>query len=226
MTEAKSYQIPKHLVWEAWKQVKANRGSAGVDGVSIEEFEKDLKRNLYKIWNRMSSGTYFPPPVRLVEIPKANGGKRPLGIPSIADRVAQTVAKMVMEPTMERIFHPDSYGYGPGRSALDAVGTARKRCWKFDWVIDLDIKSFFDSIPWHLIEKAVAHHTELSWIRLYGKAVAASSRGERRRNPCGENTRNPSGFGGFTAARKFGSALRIRSLDAADLPLFVFRKIR
>ncbi|WP_426442604.1 group II intron reverse transcriptase/maturase [Bradyrhizobium genosp. P] len=169
MTEAKSYQIPKHLVWEAWKQVKANRGSAGVDGVSIEEFEKDLKRNLYKIWNRMSSGTYFPPPVRLVEIPKANGGKRPLGIPSIADRVAQTVAKMVMEPTMERIFHPDSYGYRPGRSALDAVGTARKRCWKFDWVIDLDIKSFFDSIPWHLIEKAVAHHTELSWIRLYVK---------------------------------------------------------
>ncbi|MGY3530827.1 MULTISPECIES: reverse transcriptase domain-containing protein [Bradyrhizobium] len=169
MTEAKSYQIPKHLVWEAWKQVKANRGSAGVDGVSIEEFEKDLKRNLYKIWNRMSSGTYFPPPVRLVEIPKANGGKRPLGIPSIADRVAQTVAKMVMEPTMERIFHPDSYGYRPGCSALDAVGTARKRCWKFDWVIDLDIKSFFDSIPWHLIEKAVAHHTELRWIRLYVK---------------------------------------------------------
>lgn len=104
-----------------------------------------------------------------MEIPKANGGKRPLGIPSIADRVAQTVAKMVMEPTMERIFHPDSYGYRPGRSALDAVGTARKRCWKFDWVIDLDIKSFFDSIPWHLIEKAVVHRTELSWIRLYVK---------------------------------------------------------
>ncbi len=124
MTEEKSYQIPKHLVWGAWKQVKANRGSAGVDGVSIEEFEKDLKRNLYKIWNRMSSGTYFPPPVRFVKIPKANGGKRPLGIPSIADRVAQTVAKMVMEPTMERIFHPDSLATPSSRAAL-AIERAR-----------------------------------------------------------------------------------------------------
>lgn len=120
MAEAKSYQIPKQLVWEAWKQVKANRGSAGVDGVSIGEFEKDLKRNLYK--NRMSSGTYFPPPVRLVEIPKANGGKRPLGIPSIADRVAQTVAKMVMEPTMERIFHPTPTAIGSAVRRLTQWG--------------------------------------------------------------------------------------------------------
>ena len=143
MPEAKPYDIPKQLVWEAYQRVKANRGAAGVDGVSLAAFEKDLKGNLYKIWNRMSSGSYFPPPGRLVEIEKDGGGTRPLGIPTIADRVAQTVAKMVLEPKVEPIFHPDSYGYRRGRSALDAVDVARKRCWAFDWVIDLDIKSFF-----------------------------------------------------------------------------------
>ena len=137
MTEAKPYNIPKRLVWEAYQRVKANRGAAGVDGVSLAAFERDLKGNLYKIWNRMSSGAYHPPPVRLVEIPK-EGGTRPLGIPTISDRVAQTVVKMVFEPEVERYFHPDSCGYRPGRSALDAVGTARKRCWATDWVIDLD----------------------------------------------------------------------------------------
>ena len=169
MSEAKPYDISKRLVWDAWEQVKENHGAAGVDGVSIAAFEKDLKRNLFKVWNRMSSGSYFAPPVRLVEIPKANGGIRPLGIPTIADRVAQTVVKMVLEPEVEPIFHAASYGYRPGRSALDAVGTARERCWKFDWVIDLDIKSFFDTIPHDLIEKAVARHTELGWVRLYVK---------------------------------------------------------
>ena len=169
MSEAKPYDISKRLVWDAWEQVKENHGAAGADGVSIAAFEKDLKRNLFKIWNRMSSGSYFAPPVRLVEIPKANGGVRPLGIPTIADRVAQTVVKMVLEPEVEPIFHPASYGYRPGRSALDAVGAARERCWKFDWVIDLDIKSFFDTIPHDLIEKAVARHTELGWVRLYVK---------------------------------------------------------
>lgn len=143
MSEAKPYDISKRLVWEAWKQVRENQGAAGVDGVSLMTFEKDLKGNLYKIWNRMSSGSYLPRPVRLVEISKANGGVRPLGIPTIADRVAQTIVKMVLEPEVEPLFHPDSYGYRPGRSALDAVGAARERCWKFDWVIDLDIKSFF-----------------------------------------------------------------------------------
>jgi group II intron reverse transcriptase/maturase len=167
MSEAKPYDISKRLVWEAWKQVKENRGAAGVDGVSLAMFEKDLKGNLYKIWNRMSSGSYFPPSVRLVEIPKANGGVRPLGIPTVADRVAQTVVKMVLEPQVEPLFHPDSYGYRPGRSALDAVGAARKRCWTFDWVIDLDIKSFFDTIPHDLIEKAVARHADLAWVNLY-----------------------------------------------------------
>jgi len=167
VSEAKPYNIPKRLVWEAYQRVKANRGAAGVDGVSLAAFELDLKGNLYKLWNRMSSGSYHPPPVRLVEIPKGTGGTRPLGIPTISDRVGQTVAKMVLEPLVEPHFHPDSYGYRPGRSALDAVGVARKRCWETDWVIDLDIRSFFDSIPHDLVERAVAHHTDLAWIHLY-----------------------------------------------------------
>ncbi len=167
MPEAKPYCIPKQLVWEAYRRVKANRGAAGVDGESLAAFEKDLKDNLYKVWNRMTSGSYFPPPVRLVEIKKDDGGKRPLGIPTVADRVAQTVVKMVLEPAVEPEFHPDSYGYRPGRSALDAVGVARKRCWEFDWVIDLDIRTFFDSLDHTLVERAVAHHTDNPWVRLY-----------------------------------------------------------
>ena len=167
MPKAKPYTISKQLVWEAYRRVKANRGAAGVDGESLAAFEQDLKRNLYKIWNRMSSGSYFPPPVRLVEIPKETGGMRPLGITTVADRIAQTVVKMVLEPCVEPSFHPDSYGYRPGRSALDAVGVTRRRCWDADWVIDLDIKAFFESMPHALVERAVAHHTDLPWVRLY-----------------------------------------------------------
>jgi group II intron reverse transcriptase/maturase len=138
-----------------------------VDGESLTAFEQDLKGNLYKVWNRMSSGSYIPPPVRLVEIEKEDGGTRPLGIPTVADRVAQTVVKMVLEPLVDSHFHADSYGSRPGKSALDAVGMARKRCWDADWVIDLDIKAFFDSIAHDLVERAVAHHTDLLWVRLY-----------------------------------------------------------
>ena len=167
MGEAKPYVISKQLVWEAYKRVKANRGAAGVDGETLAAFEKDLKRNLYKVWNRMSSGSYFPPPVRLVEIPKATGGMRPLGIPTVADRVAQTVVKMVLEPEVEPKFHPDSYAYRPNKSALDAVATARQRCWRANWVIDLDIKAFFDSLDHDLVLRAVAHHTDSPWVRLY-----------------------------------------------------------
>jgi group II intron reverse transcriptase/maturase len=169
VAEAKSkpYAIPKRLVWEAYKRVKANRGAAGVDGESLAEFEKNLEGNLYKIWNRMTSGSYFPPPVRLVEIEKESGGTRPLGIPTVADRIAQTVVKMVLEPLVDPVFHADSYGYRPAKSALDAVGMARKRCWAIDWVIDLDIRAFFDSLDHELVERAVAHHTGIPWIRLY-----------------------------------------------------------
>lgn len=163
----KSYEISKQVVWEAYKRVKANRGAAGVDQQSLEDFEKDLKNNLYKIWNRMSSGSYFPPPVRLVEIPKGQGGTRPLGIPTVADRIAQMVAKIYLEPLLEPHFHPDSYGYRPGKSALDAVGAARQRCWRQAWVIDLDIKGFFDNLDWELLMRAVRHHTKLPWIILY-----------------------------------------------------------
>jgi len=167
MPEAKPFEIPKQLVWDAYRRVKVNRGAAGVDGESVMMFEKDLKRNLYKIWNRMSSGSYFPPAVRRVEIPKDNGSVRPLGIPTVGDRVAQTVVKMVLETIVEPVFHPDSYGYRPGKSALDAVSVARTRCWKANWVIDLDIKDFFGSISHKLVERAVAHHTDLAWVRLY-----------------------------------------------------------
>src|SRR3982751_6658698 len=167
MPEAKPYVISKQAVWEAYQKVKVNHGAAGVDGQSIEAFESDLKGNLYKLWNRMSSGSYFPPPVRLVEIRKANGGSRPLGIPTVGDRVAQMVVKMHLEPLVEPHFHPDSYGYRPGRSALDAVAAAREQCWRSDYVIDLDIKGFFDNLDHELVMKTVRHHVEAPWVLLY-----------------------------------------------------------
>lgn len=168
MTKAKPYAIPKQIVWDAYKKVKANRGAAGVDGQSLMDFEKDLKSNLYKLWNRMSSGSYFPPPVRLVEIPKGNTGQtRPLGIPTVSDRIAQMVVKLMLEPQVEPHFHEDSYGYRPGKSALDAVGVTRQRCWRRNWVIDLDIKGFFDNLRWDLVMRALKHHTDVPWILLY-----------------------------------------------------------
>jgi RNA-directed DNA polymerase len=165
----KPFAIPKELVWRAWLQVEANGGAAGADGVSIEDFRADLKNNLYKVWNRMSSGTYFPPPVRAAEIPKADGGTRMLGVPTVADRVAQTAAAMALEPRTESIFHQDSYGYRPGRGALDAVARCRQRCWDRNWVIDLDVRRFFDSVPWDLMIRAVEANVthEQRWIVLY-----------------------------------------------------------
>ncbi len=155
-------------MWEAYKSVKANKGAAGVDGQSIEEFEADLGKNLYKIWNRMSSGTYFPPPVRAVEIPKSHGGgTRILGIPTVADRIAQTVVALQLLPRTESIFHDDSYGYRPRRSPWMAVQRCRERCWKKAWVLDLDVQKFFDSVDHELMVKAVQANTDQKWVVLY-----------------------------------------------------------
>jgi RNA-directed DNA polymerase len=163
----KSYDIPKKLVWEAFQRVKANRGGAGVDHESIVAFEKNLSANLYKVWNRMSAGSYFPPPVKSVPIPKKSGGVRVLGVPTVADRVAQTVVKLVMEPVLEPVFDEDSYGYRPGRSALDAVGVVRERCWRYNWVVEYDIKGLFDNIDHELLMRAVRKHCDTAWVLLY-----------------------------------------------------------
>ncbi len=167
MIGTKPFDIPKREVWEAFKRVKANQGAAGVDGQSIQDFEDRLGDNLYKLWNRLSSGSYMPPPVRRVDIPKASGGTRPLGIPTVADRVGQEVVRRYLEPLLEPVFHADSYGYRPRRSAIDAVRTARQRCWRYDWVVDIDIKGFFDSIDHELLLRAVRKHTTCPWVLLY-----------------------------------------------------------
>jgi RNA-directed DNA polymerase len=163
----KPFEIPKALVWEAFQRVKANGGSAGVDDESIEAFEKSLGDNLYKLWNRMGSGSYFPPPVKAVPIPKKSGGTRLLGVPTVADRVAQTVVKMVLEPALEPVFDRDSFGYRPGRSALDAVALVRRRSWEYDWVVEFDIKGLFDNIDHELLLRALRKHCNTPWVLLY-----------------------------------------------------------
>jgi len=165
--KTKSYEISKQVVLEAFKRVKANKGAAGIDDESLEAFESSLKNNLYKIWNRMSSGSYFPPPVKAVEIPKKNGGKRILGVPTVADRVAQMVVKIYFEPQVEPHFHPDSFGYRPGKSAADALAATRQRCWRYNWVLEFDIKGLFDNIDHELLMKAVQKHTDIPWVILY-----------------------------------------------------------
>ena len=180
MGKAKPFDIPKRVVWEAYQRVRANRGAAGVDDQSIETFDRDVKNNLFKLWNRLSSGSYFPPPVKRVAIKKRQGGSRPLGIPTVSDRIAQGVVKAYLEPELERHFHPNSYGYRPGKSALEAVGMARQRCWRHDWVLEgnrnrgeqrggyyLDIQAFFDTIPHDLLLRAVRKHTDCTWVLLY-----------------------------------------------------------
>ena len=167
MTGAKSFVIEKREIWEAFKRVKANQGAAGVDGQTLASFENRLVPELYNLWNRMSSGSYMPPPVRRVMIPKADGGQRPLGIPTVSDRIAQDVVRQYLEPLLELVFHQDSYGYRPRRSAIDAIRTARQRCWRNSWVLDMDIKGFFDTIDHELLLKAVRHHTDCAWVLLY-----------------------------------------------------------
>lgn len=164
---SRSFNIPKQRVYDAWKLVKANKGGAGTDGVSLEKFEENLKDNLYKIWNRMTSGSYMPPPVRGVDIPKGEGKTRRLGIPTVGDRIAQAVVKLTIEPQLDPIFHEDSYGYRPGKSAHDAIEVTRKRCWQNDWLLEFDIRGMFDNIPHELIMKALGHHTQERWLLLY-----------------------------------------------------------
>jgi len=167
LKSTKSFEISKHVVWEAYKRVKSNKGAAGVDGESLSRFELRLKRNLYKIWNRMSSGSYFPPPVKQVEIPKKDGSKRSLGVPTVSDRIAQMVVKLSIEPEIDAHFHPDSYGYRAHKSAKAAVAVTRKRCWQYDWVVEFDIKGAFDNIDHALLMKAVKRHVKEDWQRLY-----------------------------------------------------------
>jgi RNA-directed DNA polymerase len=167
MTEAKPFDIPKSLVWDAYKKIKSNKGAAGIDGESLEEFDKNRNDNLYRLWNRLSSGSYFPPPVMGVAIPKKSGGTRLLGIPTVSDRIAQQVVKTVFEPTLEKHFHPDSYGYRPGKSAHQVIEVTRRRCWRYDWVLEFDIRALFDNLDHELLMKAVKVHTQVSWILLY-----------------------------------------------------------
>lgn len=183
-TSTKSFAITKRQVWQAWKRVRANRGAAGIDQESIEGFEKNLSGKLYTIWNRMASGSYFPPPVKEVGIPKKGGGVRILGVPTVADRVAQTVVKELLEQVLEPHFDPDSYGYRPSRSAKDAVRVTRQRCWKYDWVLEFDVKGAFDNLDHDLLWKALRKHTDCKWVLLYVgrwlKAPSISETGETR----------------------------------------------
>jgi RNA-directed DNA polymerase len=177
-----AYSVDKKLVYKAYKAVQSNGGAAGVDGQTIEQFEADLKSNLYKIWNRMSSGTYFPPPVRAVSIPKKSGGQRILGVPTVADRVAQMVVKQVIEPILDPVFLADSYGYRPRKSALDAVGVTRERCWKYDWVLEFDIQGLFDNIDHELLLRAIQKHVTCKRGAAVNRKMAESAHGAGRWN--------------------------------------------
>lgn len=189
MNPVKPYAIDKRVVWQSYLKVKANRGAAGVDKQSMATNEENLKGNLYKLWNRMSSGSYFPPPVRRVEIPKASGGTRALGIPTVSDRIAQMVVKYYLEPQLEPIFDPDSFGYRPGKSAKDAVAVTRTRYWQYDWVVEFDIKGAFDHIDHAMLIKALRHHAVPAWVELYIKrwlvAPFEGSDGEREERTSG-----------------------------------------
>ena len=215
---SKPFNIDKRQVYEAYLQVRSNGGAAGVDGVTIEQFEADLKGNLYKIWNRMSSGAYFPPPVRAVSIPKKNGGQRILGVPTVADRVAQTVVKQLIEPTLDAIFLADSYGYRPGKSALDAVGVTRERCWKYDWVLEFDIKGLFDNIDHELLLRAVRKHVTCAWALLYIERWLTAPMQQEDGSHGRAKPRHPAGWRGQPDLGQPLHALCVRSLDGAGIP--------
>lgn len=167
MKPVKPFEISKKLIWQAYKQVKAKGGAPGTDEESIDDFEENLKRNLYQIWNRLSSGTYFPPAVKGVFIPKKDGGARLLGVPTVSDRIAQMVVKMTLEPILEPVFDENSFGYRPGKSAHDAIAVTRQRCWKYDWVVEFDIKGLFDNLDHDRLMKALRFHCDCPWVLLY-----------------------------------------------------------
>ena len=214
----KSFEISKWAVWEAYRRVKANKGGAGVDGESMAEFEQDLHGNLYKLWNRLSSGSYFPPPVRAVEIPKRDGSSRTLGVPTVADRIAQTVVRGYLEPDVEPVFHEDSYGYRPGRSAHQALRVCRERCWRSDWVLDLDSEVVFRQrfVGPRPQGGSSSHRPALGPV--VRGAVAQSAAATRGWQPGRAGSRNPSGFGDFTVARQHVLALRVRRVDGQGAP--------
>jgi len=226
MDKPKPFGIAKREVWEAYKQVKANQGTAGVDGQSIEQFEEELSNNLYRLWNRLSSGSYFPPPVRRVDIPKDEKGTRPLGIPTVCDRIAQTVAKRYLEPILEPLFHRDSYGYRPGRSAHQALSVARQRCWRYDWVLDLDIKSFFDTIDWELLLRALRRHTDCKWVLLYIERWLKAPVSMPDGTLVERNQGTPQGGSHQSTAGKPVSALCVRLLDDQALSGHPLRALR
>lgn len=193
MSITKPFNISKKLVWQAYQQVRANKGASGIDEESIADFERNLKDNLYRLWNRMSSGSYFPPAVKAVSIPKKSGGNRILGIPTVSDRIAQTVVKLVLEPILDPLFDENSYGYRPNKSAIDAIAITRQRCWNHDFVVEFDIKGLFDNIDHELLMKALTKHCKSKWILLYVKRWLKAPMQEHNGNIIARNIGTPQG---------------------------------
>ena len=222
----KSYDIPKTLIWEAWLRVKANQGAAGIDAETIERFETKLAANLYKLWNRMSSGSYLPPPVKGVPIPKKSGGMRVLGVPTVTDRIAQTAVKMWLEPRLDPLFHDDSYGYRPGKSALEAIAVTRRRCWDQDWVVEFDIRGLFDNLDHGLLMTALRKHCQEPWILLYVERWLESANANHGRAASGARQRHAARRRRVANPGQSVPALCVRSLGDAASSRHSVRPIR
>ena len=209
MKVAKPFEVSKKLVWQAYLEVKSKGGAAGVDGESLELFEHNLKNNLYRIWNRLCSGSYFPPPVKAVPIPKKSGGTRVLGVPTVSDRIAQTVVKQALEPILEPVFDEDSFGYRPGKSAHDAIAITRKRCWRYDWVVEFDIRALFDNMDHELLMKALRHHCQCRWVLLYVERWLQAPLEQPRRQSAGARQRHTARWSCEPYSGKSVLALRV-----------------